>query len=254
MKRPFSEDVSLICCFVCPLVCAACFPCRHETKRSRQFHHHNAGARPANVERDLLGPLIVLCLVRLYSFQVGLAVVSTNSVQPVPQQAHPHSVPGHAEGRHSGPCVCLWIIPLNTIRESGAVVGGRGIMSSHSIQEVVVCRHANASSPLGHGGAHAPLVGVRIEALHGPQTRTAIPTSYCKQLSIESCDSHGAARCGHTGYIVPLSGLWVPALHCVQIAPAVVASYSIHGAFQHSNTCTKDSVTIIMHTCELKST
>lgn len=57
MKTWFSKDVSLISCFClstllrCSLIC---FPCCRETKRSRQFHHHHAGACPANVERDLL--------------------------------------------------------------------------------------------------------------------------------------------------------------------------------------------------------
>lgn len=57
-------------------------------------------------------------------------------------------------------------------------------------------------------------------------------------LPIESGDSHGASWCRHTGNIVPLSGLRVPALHCVEIAPTIMTAYSIHGALQHSNTCT----------------
>lgn len=71
--------------------------------------------------------------------------------------------------------------PLNTIRESRTVVGGRGVMSTYSIQEVVVHCHTHSPSPLGHGSTHAPLVGVRIEALHRPQTRAAVSTTYCKQ-------------------------------------------------------------------------
>ena len=54
-------------------------------------------------------------------------------------------------------------------------------MSTNSIQEVVVRRHPHSSSPLGHGSTHAPLVGVRIEALHRPQTRAAISATYRKQ-------------------------------------------------------------------------
>lgn len=71
--------------------------------------------------------------------------------------------------------------PLNTIRESRTVVGGGGVVTAHSVQEVIVCRHTHSSSPLGHGSAHAPLVGVRIEALHRPQTRAAISSTYGKQ-------------------------------------------------------------------------
>ncbi len=71
--------------------------------------------------------------------------------------------------------------PLNTVGESRTVVGGGGVVSAYSIQEVVVCRHTHSSSPLGHGRTHAPLVGVRVEALHWPQTWAAVPTTYCKQ-------------------------------------------------------------------------
>lgn len=71
--------------------------------------------------------------------------------------------------------------PLDTVREPRTVVWGRGIVSAYSIQEVVVCRHTHSSTPFGHGSTHAPLVGVWIEALHGPQTWAAVPTSYCKQ-------------------------------------------------------------------------
>lgn len=60
--------------------------------------------------------------------------------------------------------------PFNTIGESRTVVGGGGIVSAYGIQEVVVRRHTHSSSPLGHGSTHAPLVGVRIEAFHRPQT------------------------------------------------------------------------------------
>lgn len=60
--------------------------------------------------------------------------------------------------------------PLHAVRESRAVVGGGGVMSAHGIEEVIVGGHAHTSSPLGHGCTHAPLVGVRIEALHRPQT------------------------------------------------------------------------------------
>lgn len=66
-------------------------------------------------------------------------------------------------------CVCVCFpeqAPFNTIGESGAVVGSRGVVAPYSIQEVVVRRHTDSASPLGHGSTHAPLVGVRIEALH----------------------------------------------------------------------------------------
>lgn len=72
-------------------------------------------------------------------------------------------------------------LPLNTIREPRTVVGGGGVVSSHGVQEVVVCRYAHSSSPLGHGCTHAPLVGVRIKALHRPEARAAVTTSHCKQ-------------------------------------------------------------------------
>lgn len=71
--------------------------------------------------------------------------------------------------------------PLDTVGESRTVVWGGGVVSAYSIQEVVVCRHTHSSTPLGHGSTHAPLVGVRIEAFHGPQTWAAVPTTYCKQ-------------------------------------------------------------------------
>lgn len=61
-------------------------------------------------------------------------------------------------------------LPLNTVREPRAVVGGGGVVAAHGIQEVVARCHPHASSSLGHGSTHAPLVGVRIEALHRPQT------------------------------------------------------------------------------------
>lgn len=54
-------------------------------------------------------------------------------------------------------------------------------------------------------------------------------------LSIESSDSHCAARSGHTGHIIPLSCLGVPPLHCVQIAPSIMPSYCIHRTFQDSD-------------------
>lgn len=82
-------------------------------------------------------------------------------------------------------CVCLqgrsvyW--PLHAVGESRAVVGSGGVVPTHSIQEVVVRRHTHPSSPLSHGSTHAPLVGVRIEALHRPQTRAAVSTTDCKQ-------------------------------------------------------------------------
>lgn len=60
--------------------------------------------------------------------------------------------------------------PLNTIGESRTVVRGRGVMSTYSIKEVVVCRNTHSSSPLCHRNTHAPLVGVWIKALHRPQT------------------------------------------------------------------------------------
>lgn len=44
--------------------------CCCETRSSRQLHHHHAGAGPANVKRDLLGPLIILCIIGLDSFQI----------------------------------------------------------------------------------------------------------------------------------------------------------------------------------------
>lgn len=75
-------------------------------------------------------------------------------------------------------------LPLNTIRESRTVVRRGGVVSTYSIQEVVVCCYTHSSSPLGHGSAHAPLVGVRIEALHWPQAWAAVSTTYCKQSEI----------------------------------------------------------------------
>ena len=56
------KNMTLEGCVLDPLFCLStllrhfliCFPWCRETKRSRQFHHHHAGACPANVERDLL--------------------------------------------------------------------------------------------------------------------------------------------------------------------------------------------------------
>lgn len=81
-------------------------------------------------------------------------------------------------------------LPLNTIREPRTMVGGGGIVSSHGVQEVVVRRYAHSSSPLGHGCTHAPLVGVRIKALHRPQARAAVTTSHCKQSGKKTEKDH----------------------------------------------------------------
>lgn len=70
--------------------------------------------------------------------------------------------------------------PLNTIGESRTVVGSRGIVSSHGVQEVVVCCYTHSSSSLGHWCTHAPLVGVWIKALHRPKTGASISTTNCK--------------------------------------------------------------------------
>lgn len=67
--------------------------------------------------------------------------------------------------------------PLDTIGEPRTVVGGGGVVSAHGVQEVVVRRHTHSSSPLGHRSAHAPLVGVRVEALHRPQAGAAVSTA-----------------------------------------------------------------------------
>lgn len=72
-------------------------------------------------------------------------------------------------------------VPLHAVGEPGAVVGGGGVMSSHGVQEVVVCGHAHSPSPLGHGRTHAPLVGVRIKTLHRPQAGAAVSASHCKE-------------------------------------------------------------------------
>lgn len=78
---------------------------------------------------------------------------------------------------------CLWRIywPLNKVGESRTVVGSGSIVSAYSIKEIVVRRYAHSSSPFGHGCTHAPLVGVRIEALHRSQAWAAISTTNCKQ-------------------------------------------------------------------------
>lgn len=59
---------------------------------------------------DYLCPLVVLNIVGLDSVQIRLAVISAHCIKPVSQQADTHCVSGNTEGRHSGPCVCLWII------------------------------------------------------------------------------------------------------------------------------------------------
>lgn len=60
---------------------------------------------------NYLSPFVVLCIVRLNSAQIWLTIISTHSIQPVTQQANTHCIPGNTKGRHSGPCVCLWVIP-----------------------------------------------------------------------------------------------------------------------------------------------
>lgn len=66
------------------------------------------------VSVDYLGPFVVLCIVGLDGVQIWLAVVSTHGVQPVTQQANTHRIPGNAEGRHSGPRIRLWVIPVDS--------------------------------------------------------------------------------------------------------------------------------------------
>lgn len=73
-------------------------------------------ATGANRLERYLCPLVILCVVGLHGAQVGLAVVSTHSVEPVAQQANTHSIPGDAQGGHSGPRVGLWVVPAITIR------------------------------------------------------------------------------------------------------------------------------------------
>lgn len=47
--------LDLLFCLSTRLCCSlVCFPCCRETKSSRQFHHHHAGACPADVQSDLL--------------------------------------------------------------------------------------------------------------------------------------------------------------------------------------------------------
>lgn len=72
-------------------------------------------ATGANRLERYLCPLVILCVVGLHGAQVGLAVVSTHSVEPVAQQANTHSIPGDAQGGHSGPRVGLWVVPAITI-------------------------------------------------------------------------------------------------------------------------------------------
>lgn len=99
-------------------------------------------------------------------------------------------------------CVCVGVsvcalacsavaLPLHTVREPGAVVGGGGVVPSHGIQEVVVRGHAHSPSPLGHGRAHAPFVGVRIKTLHRPQARAAVSASHCKEPVREGGEGNG---------------------------------------------------------------
>lgn len=59
-----------------------------------------------------LGPLVVLCVIRLHGAQIGLAIISPHGIKPVTQQADAHRIPGNAEGGHSGPRVRLWVIPV----------------------------------------------------------------------------------------------------------------------------------------------
>lgn len=81
--------------------------------------------------------------------------------------------------------VTFWhILPLYTIGESRAVIWRWGIMASDGIQETVVGGHTHPPSPLCHRRAHAPLVGVWIEAFHGSQTWAPISASNCKQSGI----------------------------------------------------------------------
>lgn len=68
-------------------------------------------------------------------------------------------------------------LPFYTVGQAGAVVGGRSIVASHSIQKPVVGGHTNPSSPLGHGGTQTPLVGVRVKTLHGFQAGAPISPS-----------------------------------------------------------------------------
>lgn len=78
LKKKNNESMTLKGCVLDLLLCLStplsrtliCLSCCRETEPSRQFHHHHAGACPSDVERDLLSPLIVLCIVGLNSVQV----------------------------------------------------------------------------------------------------------------------------------------------------------------------------------------
>lgn len=51
-------------------------------------------------------------------------------------------------------------------------------MTSHGVQKPVVGGHTHTASPLGHGGAQTPLVGVGVKTLHGFQAGAPIsPTN-----------------------------------------------------------------------------
>ncbi|MPC09492.1 hypothetical protein E2C01_002105 [Portunus trituberculatus] len=191
----------------------------------------------------------------MHQVEVGLPIIPAHTEKPIAQQTHPSTITAHTETSHLCPCVCSWVIPevcqafllyirgtahspfplstksassfspLHTIKSGSTRVGGRGIMSPHSVQETIHHSNSYPTSPPGHGGTGGPFISVRVIALHCAQAGRAVTPSHRVQPAV----SVG----GHGRQLSPGVGGRVISLHCIESLESVPAAHHVQLAIQH---------------------
>lgn len=64
-----------------------------------------------------LGPFICDWVIWLHVLEVMLTIISANSKHSLPQNTHPHCIPGGADVGNHGPLVRFWVIPVQEINQ-----------------------------------------------------------------------------------------------------------------------------------------
>ena len=200
------------------------------------LEENNTGPSPARVETGHLPPAVVLAIVGLNHAEITSAIVAAHSEEFLAEDADPDGVPAYGEAGHHGPGVRGGVEPLHTGEPALLrVAHRRGVMAPHGVEVAVEDSDRHPAPPPTHVGQGAPLVGVRVVALHSPQAGRAVPASNTVQLVVQDCHPAGRPLALHGGDMAPGASARVEPLHRVEVTPAVVSAHGVERPAQHTD-------------------